>query len=601
MLIKSTRAETSAGARRLANHILRGAGNENITVLRGAEADIDDAFRDARHCGNKFAIRHFIIAPAVHITLEQVLLCVAWLGAEFGFDPMSALVVEHQKQRIGGENNTDRHYHVLVSEIDPTGKILSSKHNFARQEKLSKIAAITFGHPVIPGKHNAAVITALRREGKNKIADDLEKIFAATADQHPREAYTTADHQRTARQGIDLPFLRDAVADIWKRSDNRASLVAGLGELSLVIAAGHRDGVYVVRTTDGVFIGSLARLVRARKAEIITRMETLDDKQLCTETKNDNRGGNLSKHEGAPDQFGADSGIGSQDGGSQRTQSDRSDASTAGERGGRAGATSAADREDASRNRPVGNSEIDQGGNQRLVLELELAARMEDVIDLLGPARIAALDPLERVAMELWDFIETQQAAKNKAANGLPEPKALQVARRVESDAGQNLEKLRHAVREAEDALEKVLARRGPAFFGRSQFTIRKQADEQKAQVRIGRLKNGLQTTERVRQDAESHRQRLDREYRADAVEFSRFWQEQAKNADRRVETARFAKNFVEKNPILARWGSRFLYQVSAALMQARQARCDDGIEFEMPDLVPAKDIWGIPYQPRPR
>jgi hypothetical protein len=228
-----------------------------------------------------------------------------------------------------------------------------------------------------------------------------------------------------------------------------------------------------------------------------------------------------------------------------------------------------------------------------------MARHMEAVIDLLGQARRSAAPPPERVAIELWDFIEDQQTAKSKAEKGMPEPTALAEARRLETDAGERVEKLKQAVSEAKDALAKVIGRPGPIFFGRSEFALRRQVDQQRVQARQGGLESRLKNAERVSQDAQNHRERLERSYRVNALEFSRFWQEQAKFADQRVGTAEFAKRLSERTPIFARWGSNFLYQVSTALMQARQARHDDRVEFEIPDLVSGKDIWGLPYQPR--
>jgi hypothetical protein len=604
MLIKSERAQTAAGKSRLTNHVFRGAENASIMVLRGTEEDISDAFRDARKRGSKFAVRHWIISPEFSITDEQALQVVDWLAGEFIFAPLSATVAKHLKLRAD-ESKSDSHYHVLVNEVDPaTGRILSSSQNYARHEKISRCSEIFIGHPVISGKHNDAVIAALRREGSDKIADDLENAFRSNSNQSPREAFTSSDHQRTARLGIDLPYLRSAVADIWKRTDNRASLEAALSDLSLVIAAGDRDGIYIVRTADGVFIGALNRLVRIRKAEVLERMEPSNaaaKPATSHQTTANNRASDLCDHESNPSRNETHLRTSDDGNGPTAPIPIGLDGPTLGD--GRIGpksdaGTSGGDPREAGR---TANQKGNQRGRHRLSLELALGKYTEPLIDLLGRARKAAAPPAERVSMEIGEFLESQEAAKIKAAHGLSEPKALLDARQHELEASQKVGKLREAVCDAENVRSDVRSRRIPMLFGRTEHSARKRADEQKAQAQISELTKQLQNAERTSRDAESHRRRIERDYRADAAEFSRFWQAQAKYSDSRIRTAEFANIFVRKNPQFSRWGTQFLFRVADALMQAKRVRADDATEFEIPDLVPGKDLWGIPYQPRTR
>lgn len=603
MLIKSTRAQTAAGMRRVANHVFRGAENENITVLRGTEEDVADAFRDARKHGRKFAVRRWVIAPEFPITRQQALQCVDWLAGEFGFFSDSAVVVEHQKPRVNENNNADCHYHVLVGEVDPeTGRVLSNSQNYARHEKLSRCAEIFFGHPIISGKHNDAVIAALRREKNDKIADDLEKSFAANPDELPHEAFTSSDHQRTARLGIDLPYLRSAVQEMWQHTDDRPSLEVALSELSLVISAGKRDGVYVVRSVDGTFIGSLARLARVRKSEIAKRMEAPHAQQSYSQqAQAHHRAGNLPEHEGPADAVGAGGGAGGADDGPCPSQSRGRNDFLAGKNRGGAGANQATAGDEPSNARQHGNQAGHEGGYQQLALALGISRHRDALIDLLGRARKAAMEPAERVTAQFDDFIEYYESAQAKAAAGLSEPAALRNARRTASDAMQSVSESRMKLLSAEDAFSTALGMRRPLFSWMTNFAARKQAVEQQAQARVDSCKKQLKDAESASRDAESNKRRLERDYRVAAAEFSQFWQSQAAHSVQRISAAKYAKQLTGGNPQFARWGAEFLFKLSVALMQARLTRADEVGELEAPDYAQTVDIWGVPHHPRPR
>lgn len=603
MLIKSERAKTGAGKNRLMNHVFRGLENESIKLLRGTEEDVADAYRDARKHGRKFAVRHWIIAPEILITREQALLCVEWLAAEFEFDPESAVVVEHIKPRVNDENNADCHYHVLVSEVvDPaSGRVLSSSQNYARHEKISRCAEIFFGHPIVSGKHNDAVIAALRREKNHKIADDLEKDFQSRPNQCLRESFTSSDHQRTARQGYDLPFLRDEVQKIMARTKNRADLESELSKLSLVVAAGDRDGVYVVRSADGVFIGSLSRLARVRKSEIVKRMEASHDQQQphSQQTQDNYRASNLSEYESTSGEVGATRSTSSAGDECNPSQSDGSHTRPATEGGGGAGADNRAIGSERRQAHRIGYQTGDQGGHQ-LALEIGFAARTETVIDLLGRARKLALNPVERVTAAFNDFIEYHESAQAKAAAGLPEPASLRNARRATSEALHKVSEFQKEMRGAERALDEVRAMRGPMFSWMTDFAARKQTAEREAETRVDSCRRQLKDAESNSRYAESDTRRLERDYRVEATEFSQFWQAQAKHSARRISIANCAKQFAGRNPSFARWGASVLFNVGLALIEAKSMRDDDAGNYEAPDFVKGTDIWGVPYQPRP-
>lgn len=272
MIITSSRIRARSGHKAVAAHVLRGKDNEKITILSGGEHQLADAVDDAKRWGRAYGIRHFTINPAVSISREQAAEVLQELATEFQFDPAEATVIEHQKRRADGKGH-DRHWHVLVSEVDAiTGRCMSSSHTYARQEKVARVAEIRFGHPVTPGRHNKAVVEALRREGRLEIAQKLEAA-GITQGQLPHSAFTAEQHQEAKRKGLDLPAAKSVVAAAWQRSDSAKALSAALAEHGLTIRQGEKRDTWILTDEKGRFLGALHRLAGVRKGQVSQRMQ----------------------------------------------------------------------------------------------------------------------------------------------------------------------------------------------------------------------------------------------------------------------------------------------------------------------------------------
>lgn len=271
MIITSSRIRARSGHKAIANHVLRGKDNEKVILLRGGEHRLKAAMEDARSFGRTYGLRHFTVNPSERLSREQVAEVLQELATEFQFDPAEATVIEHQKRRADGKGH-DRHWHVLVSEVDAiTGRCMSSSHTYARQEKVARVAEIRFGHPVTPGRHNKAVVEALRREGRLEIAQKLEAV-GITQGQLPHSAFTSAQHQEMKRKGQHLPELKTIVATAWERSDGRKALEAALSEHGLTVRQGDKKDTWLIEQ-EGQFLGALHRLAGVRKAAVVARMK----------------------------------------------------------------------------------------------------------------------------------------------------------------------------------------------------------------------------------------------------------------------------------------------------------------------------------------
>jgi hypothetical protein len=215
MVIKAVRIRTKSGAGPLVRHLLNADDNEAVAVVQGNVADLKDAVEDAKRFARIHALRHFIISPALTLNRDQFHRAAATLATEFGFDLSTALIVEHRKSRSDSEA-TDTHWHLVVAEVDgSTGKVLSSAHDRARHEKVARMLEVLFGHPIVNGSHDIAVLAALRREGRSDLADQLSGHLGVGP--APTEAFTTPVHQAAKRQGIDLAEMKIAVRRAWMR------------------------------------------------------------------------------------------------------------------------------------------------------------------------------------------------------------------------------------------------------------------------------------------------------------------------------------------------------------------------------------------------
>lgn len=275
MLIKSSRIRTSSGAGSLLRHLRNADDNEEVNAIQGTAQDMHDAVADAHRFGRTYCLRHWIIAPQLAIDADQFRQCAQAIADEFGFDIEAGFIVEHKKVRaIDGV--ADRHWHFVVPEVDPvSGRVLDTRNDYARHEKLGRLLEALFGHPMTAGPHDKAVIVALRAEGHDDVADCVARL--GDGRERPAEAYTTVQHQVAKRKGLDLPLLKGHVADAWRATGTGHDFVNRLAEHGLVIAPGDKDGIWVVRARDGTFIGAAHRLARVRRAEFSNRMESIDD------------------------------------------------------------------------------------------------------------------------------------------------------------------------------------------------------------------------------------------------------------------------------------------------------------------------------------
>lgn len=266
MIIKSHRVRTSQGVRRLLRHLIHGDENERVEFVRGTEADVGDMHSDAKAYKSRYCVRHWIVSPHETMSSDQCLVVVGKLAEEFGFNAEAAVVVEHQKPRAVS-SAFDRHWHILVGEVDPvSGRVLSTSFDHVRHELISRWSEHELGHEFLQGRHSEAVLVGLRERGLFHVAEALATFISKGAEQNkPREGFRHAQHQECKRKGLDLPAIRAVVKEAWSSASTPEEFRDMLALHGLAVEIGEKPGTWIVQAHGGELVGALHRLAGVRK------------------------------------------------------------------------------------------------------------------------------------------------------------------------------------------------------------------------------------------------------------------------------------------------------------------------------------------------
>jgi hypothetical protein len=437
MIIKATRVRTRGSAlKKLIAHIENADDNEEVVALRGNFADLWDAREDARTFGREYCVRQWIVSPSREATFEKMLEAVDRLAVEFGFNPAKALVRGHKKPKAGaalaGAALFDGHIHILVPEVDPvSGTVLSCSNDWLRGEKIGKILSFDWQAPFVESTNPKAILAALKRDGREDVAAAYRKTFPEGGPR-PVAAFDGASQQRLKRKGIDLPALRLHIEGAWASAANRAQFEINLLSHGLRCKGGDKRGVYLVETADGEQVGSLARLAKVKKPDLLNKMEPTD----AGPTEEAHHGGSdLSQHPDAEKAVGAHQGAG---GGGAGLAPAKPTLDDDGHDEPVAGIRPADDREVGQDHRIVGGAVYREGGEgyaHRLraggdfQFALSLVPHAQRLQAMLGTANRVALPPEQRIIVELGEIEDDARRARALIDAPPSEPPTLVAAR----------------------------------------------------------------------------------------------------------------------------------------------------------------------------
>jgi hypothetical protein len=273
MNLKSTQR---AGMNELAIHLISDE-NESVRVVRsrgvvsesilGALQEFQ-AIANASNC--KKHMFHVSASPHPDEVMTEKQWQILWRQHEKinGLENALYIEVEHVKH---GRTHRHRVYERVNSD---TGKAINLSWTRLKNERLSRMVEVSFGHKIIQGKFNRSVIKHLYKDGYKKIAQQL--VAAGIAESDQRVTQITHSENQQIKNGFDLKAARTLIADCWVISDNALSFKAALNEVGFQLADGDKAGVPVVIDTEGHVVPLLRAINAHRKAGGLSSVKKKD-------------------------------------------------------------------------------------------------------------------------------------------------------------------------------------------------------------------------------------------------------------------------------------------------------------------------------------
>jgi hypothetical protein len=214
-------------------------GESRSILSEDIESAVIELTRITSHSRSKKPIYHVHLDPEYLISLEQR--CRYWdlFEAEFNLDQQPFLEAVHI--RHGRE-----HYHRAYSLVKSDGNVIPMPHDYARREKLGRIAEAEFGGRHVLGRHNRSVVSALRTEGRHDVAASIEAAGLTSAPR-PVAQITPTQRYQAERTGIDPTEIRIRAFDVWSKLDPQDDPVSCFAAAELRLCQGKMGPILVDR------------------------------------------------------------------------------------------------------------------------------------------------------------------------------------------------------------------------------------------------------------------------------------------------------------------------------------------------------------------
>ncbi|WP_426437030.1 hypothetical protein [Bradyrhizobium genosp. P] len=145
------------------------------------------------------------------------------------------------ESKATNENKSPRHFHILAPEVvDPiSGRVMLSSHDWNIHSKISRVLEVPWGHSIVAAPRMSSIVSALEREGDYTTAAALRGVVPPD---HPA-SFDEADHQRCKRNGVDLPRVREMVAQALASATSRVDFDTRLASIGLRIRVGDEKDI----------------------------------------------------------------------------------------------------------------------------------------------------------------------------------------------------------------------------------------------------------------------------------------------------------------------------------------------------------------------
>ena len=594
MLIKSVRIRTSSGFGPLLTHLTNGEDNEAVLLVQGTTRDLKDAVDDARRHNRTYCLRHIVVAPAEAVTSEQAFYAFNAVAAEFDFSLERAVIFEHQKPRASS-SNFNKHWHLIVPEVDAVdGGVLSSSHNYSRQEKLSRLMEFQFNHQPILGAHHDVVIKTLRQEGHRDAAAWLSSAFPVDR-LRPIEAFSTGVHQARKRDGIDVSIARQHVLRAWENSRDAKGFHARLSEHGLSARRGER--IWIIETLGGEFVGRAHALAKVRIKDFTARMEKADASygRETIRSRNDIPGNDRDEKDDGKIITPARLDRGRSERGSSQSRRDdgqyaRSDVSW-----------HPADRsQNTIHISDVAGATISPFAPSRaqcgVILTYTAISERQRLSDLNFRTLGMKKNLMDKILSELEDWENADRHAIAIAEEPLEVPDHIQkqIAKMIKcssawSAAHKDLE-------QATFELEKLEQKRPPKLLGSVTGSLKRFEDERRVMERnVISLTEHEKHTRTALEALRDQTKQAEAAWNKDKVSVLRSRLNNASIARKRIQRYQIAKSLMDQRPCIAEWGSDRLLRLADEFSSSKPWDFTQNLEIRT-------DLWGIGIlPPRPK
>ena len=282
MIIKSSQR---GGTKSLADHLTKEidddgiqqkvivSGSRNLLIRDDVHEGLDDMKMMSWASPNtRKHLYHITINPDQDLDQKQ------WQSAwkayeeEYGLQDHAYMEVTHIKK---GRT----HRHRVYERVDTNGKAIKLSYTKIRNEKVARILEHKFGHQLTIGKHNRAVISRLKEEGRENIATWMEQGRAHEA----KRPVAKIDHQEIQQQRrtkISKKEVKEILQQAYVTTKNGQEFEQAIITKNLVLAKGDRRDFVVVDAKGGTH--SPRRMLGVKVAELRKRWSDLTPQHLPT-------------------------------------------------------------------------------------------------------------------------------------------------------------------------------------------------------------------------------------------------------------------------------------------------------------------------------
>lgn len=259
-------------------HVLKTDENDFIKIAEighSSAATLEDVVQEMQLQRDSSAavvsLHHVTVNPGRNCTEAQLIAAAHAMRVELDPDDQRPYaIVIHGKKRLGSVGS-DTHAHVLLGHVF-CGVPLKDRLSKRRTEMVARICEFNLGEPCTLGPGHKYSVKRLRHEAP-QIAEWMINAHGENPEK-PRSAMSANTRQRAKRAGVILPTAKASVVAAWQLAQEPSAFRAALRAAGFAIIAGEKANVVLVVDTDGNLIGSLDRLLRKKRHEVLHLLET---------------------------------------------------------------------------------------------------------------------------------------------------------------------------------------------------------------------------------------------------------------------------------------------------------------------------------------